>query len=88
MAKTKTSGVGMTNDWLAEQGVLNHKSFWAELAHFRWTARGADPHAVLVWGGWSGNGYPYPMLPIFCDSNVFIKRRAFVRGKVRTMVAQ
>jgi hypothetical protein len=32
MAKTMASGVGMTNAWLAEQGVLNLKSFWAELA--------------------------------------------------------
>ena len=39
MAKTKTSGVGMTNAWLAEQGVLSLKSLWAELAHLCWTAR-------------------------------------------------
>ena len=32
MAKTIANGVGMTNAWLAEQGVLSLKSFWAELA--------------------------------------------------------
>jgi hypothetical protein len=32
MAKTKTSGVGMTNAWLAEQRVLSLKSLWSELA--------------------------------------------------------
>jgi hypothetical protein len=35
MAKTKTSGVSMTNAWLAVQGVLSLKSFSAELAHLR-----------------------------------------------------
>ena len=37
MAKTIVSGVGigMTNAWLAEQGVLSLKSLWAELAHLR-----------------------------------------------------
>ena len=39
MAKTKTSGVSMTNAWLAEQGVLSLKSLWAELAHLRETAQ-------------------------------------------------
>lgn len=39
MAKTKTSGVGMTNAWFAEQGVLSLKSLLAELAHLRGTAR-------------------------------------------------
>ncbi|MFN5918219.1 MAG: hypothetical protein ACK48K_15805, partial [Planctomycetota bacterium] len=31
MAKTIASGVGMTNDWLASQGVLSLKTLWAEL---------------------------------------------------------
>jgi len=34
-AKTIESGVGRTNAWLAEQGVLRLKSLWAELAHLR-----------------------------------------------------
>ena len=38
MAKTIASGVGMTNDWLASQGVLSLKTLWAELAHLRGTA--------------------------------------------------
>jgi len=39
MAKTIASGLGMTNAWLAEQGVLNLKNLRAELAHLRRTAR-------------------------------------------------
>jgi hypothetical protein len=39
MAKTIASGLGMTNAWLAEQGVLNLKTLRANLAHFRETAR-------------------------------------------------
>lgn len=35
MAKSIASGVGMTNAWLAEQGVLSLKTLWAELAHLR-----------------------------------------------------
>ncbi len=35
MAKTIASGVGMTNAWLAAQGVLSLKTLWAELAHLR-----------------------------------------------------
>ncbi|MFN5918553.1 MAG: hypothetical protein ACK41S_11145 [Planctomycetota bacterium] len=53
MAKTIASGVGMTNDWLASQGVLSLKTLWAELAHLRGTAAALlcveptrpDPHA-------------------------------------------
>ena len=39
MAKTIASGLGMTNSWVAEQGVLNLKTLRAKLAHFRETAR-------------------------------------------------
>jgi hypothetical protein len=35
MAKTIASGVGMTNAWLAEQGLLSMKTLWAELAPLR-----------------------------------------------------
>ena len=35
MAKTIASGGGMTNAWLAEQGVLSLKSLWAALAQLR-----------------------------------------------------
>ncbi len=35
MAMTIASGVGMTNAWLAEQGVLSIKSLWDELDHLR-----------------------------------------------------
>ncbi len=38
MAKTIASGVGMTNAWLALQGLLSLKSLWAELAPLRRTA--------------------------------------------------
>jgi hypothetical protein len=59
MAKTIASGVGMTNDWLASQGVLSLKTLWAELAYLRGTAAAhlcveptrPDPHAR-----WCGEG--------------------------------
>jgi RNA-directed DNA polymerase len=38
MAKTIASGVGLTNAWLAEQGLLSMKTLWAELAPLRGTA--------------------------------------------------
>ncbi len=59
MAETIASGVGMTNDWLASQGVLSLKTLWAELAYLRRTAAALlcveptrpDPHAR-----WCGKG--------------------------------
>ena len=59
MAKTIASGVGMTNAWLASQGVLSLNTLWAELAHLRGTAAALlcveptrpDPHAR-----WCGEG--------------------------------
>ena len=68
MAKTIASGVGMTNDWLASQGVLSLKTLWAETAHLRGTAASLlcveptrpDPHAR--WCGERGwKGHPYPI---------------------------
>jgi len=68
MAKTIASGVGMTNDWLASQGVLSLKTLWAELAHLREAA--AAPLCVPQRGrtrmlGGVGmvpvNGHPYPI---------------------------
>lgn len=38
MAKTIASGVGMTNAWLEQQGVVSLKSLWAGLAPLRRTA--------------------------------------------------
>ena len=38
MSKTIASGVGLTNAWLVEQGLLSIKSLWAELAPLRRTA--------------------------------------------------
>ena len=38
MSKTIASGVGLTNAWLAEQGLLRMKTLWAELAPLRGTA--------------------------------------------------
>lgn len=35
MAKTIASGVGLTNAWLAEQGLLSMKTLWAQLAPLR-----------------------------------------------------
>lgn len=64
MAKTIASGVGMTNRWLQEQGLISLKSLWAQLApHWLLTTRveppGADP---LAW--WCGEGgQRWPPLP-------------------------
>ncbi len=38
MSKTIASGVGLTNAWLVEQGLLSIKTLWAELAPLRRTA--------------------------------------------------
>ena len=38
MAKTIASGVGMTNKWLEQQGLVSLKSLWAQLAPLRRTA--------------------------------------------------
>ena len=35
MAKTIASGVGMTNAWLQEQGLLSLKTLWASLTRLR-----------------------------------------------------
>ena len=35
MARTIASGVGMTNKWLQEQGLVSLKSLWAQLAPLR-----------------------------------------------------
>lgn len=35
MSRTIASGVGLTNAWLAEQGLLSLKTLWAKLAHLR-----------------------------------------------------
>jgi hypothetical protein len=50
MAKTIASGLGMTNAWLAEQGGLSLKTPGPNLLIFV-EPPGADPHAVVVWGG-------------------------------------
>jgi len=55
MAKTIASGVGMTNKWLQEQGLVSLKSLWASLAS-RVEPPGADPHAR--WCGEGGQRWP------------------------------
>ena len=35
LSKTITSGVGLTNAWLTEQGLLSLKTLWAKLAPLR-----------------------------------------------------
>jgi hypothetical protein len=50
MAKTIASGIGMTNDWLASQGVLSLKTSGQNLLIFV-ESPSADPHA-----GWCGEG--------------------------------
>ncbi len=48
-AKTIASGVGMTNAWLQEQGLLSLKSLWVHLAPLRRTAW-CRPARYVVWG--------------------------------------
>ena len=60
MAKTIASGLGMTNAWLAEQGVLNLKNLRAKLAHFRETAR-YGPACRGGVGRVPRDGHPYPI---------------------------
>ncbi|GIW83291.1 MAG: hypothetical protein KatS3mg105_5098 [Gemmatales bacterium] len=38
MSRTIASGVGLTNAWLAEQGLISMKTLWAQLAPLRGTA--------------------------------------------------
>ena len=38
MAKTIASGVGLTNKWLEQQGLLSIKTLWSQLASLRRTA--------------------------------------------------
>ena len=38
MSQTIAGGVGLTNAWLAEQGLLSIKTLWAQLAPIRPTA--------------------------------------------------
>ena len=39
MSKTIASGVGLTNAWLAQQGLLSMKTLWSEPAPLRRTAQ-------------------------------------------------
>jgi hypothetical protein len=64
MAKTIGSGVGMTNDWLASQGVLSLKTLWAERNHLRGTAR-CGPACSGGVGRVPRNGHPYPISSVF-----------------------
>ena len=63
MSKTIASGVGMTNAWLAEQGLLSisMKTLWSELAPLRRTAQ-CRPACCGGVGRVTGNGGPYPIM--------------------------
>ena len=56
LSKTMAAQTGMTNKWLAEQGLISVKEQWVKI-HYPATARnlreppGADPHAGWC-GGW------------------------------------
>ena len=59
MAKTIASGVGLTNAWLAEQGLISIKTLWADLLHFV-----EPPSAAPMLGGVGrtvSDGRPYPI---------------------------
>jgi len=60
MARTISSGVGMTNTWLDSQGVLTLKTLWAELAHLCGTAW-CESRLLDCVGRVPGNGHPYPI---------------------------
>ncbi len=59
MAKTIASGVGMTNAWLYQQGLLSLKTLWASLPEFV-EPPDADPHVRWCGEGVS-KGRPYPI---------------------------
>jgi hypothetical protein len=67
MAKTIASGVGMTNAWLQEQGLLSLKSLWAELAPLRRTALllnvSGGPARYVVWAPGRGKPPGYTITP-------------------------
>ena len=67
MAKTIASGVGITNDWLASQGVLSLKTLWSELAHLRGTAL-CESACKVVRGGCPSTG-------ILTRSRKFLSRK-------------
>ena len=50
VSKTIATGVGLTNPWLAAQGMLSLKTLWAELTPLRGTAV-CGPACTVVWGG-------------------------------------
>jgi RNA-directed DNA polymerase len=60
LARTLATQTGMTNQWLAEQGLVSVKELWVNI-HYPATAEppGADPHARWC-GGW---GLKTPRLP-------------------------
>ncbi|MCO6456280.1 MAG: hypothetical protein J5I93_13355 [Pirellulaceae bacterium] len=49
MAKSIATGVGLTNAWLQEQGLLSLKTLWAPRAPLRRTAW-CGPACQVVWG--------------------------------------
>ena len=65
MAKTIASGVGLTNAWLEQQGLLSIKTLWSQLAPLRRTAlvsiRRADPHVGFEGRAARDDG-PYPII--------------------------
>ena len=59
MSKTIASGVGMTNEWLRQQGLVSRKSLWAELAPpGRNLLRFAEPPDADPHVRWCGEGGP------------------------------
>jgi hypothetical protein len=67
LSRCLVTPVGMTVEWLKRQGLLSIRELWMTtqgyVCGFACAAvrepPGADPHAVVVWGGWARN----PPLP-------------------------
>ena len=75
MAKTIASGVGLTNAWLTDQGLISLKTLWAELDPLRRNALGLiEPGRTRMLGGVGravsddGPYSIYPDLSIACLS--------------------
>ena len=69
MSKTIASGVGLTNAWLAEQGMVSMKTIWAKLAPLRRTASRLRLVRTRMLGGVGrivSDGGPYPILSQGC----------------------
>ena len=67
MANTIASGVGLTNAWLEQQGLLSIKTLWSQLAPLRRTAPVSIRGRTRMLGGVGRavrDDGPYPILQL------------------------